>query len=69
MFGGVGGEILYRPFKSNFGLGVDLYWVKQRDYDGMFEFLDYSVVTGHTTFYFQEPRSNVLLKIIGGRYL
>ena len=69
MFGGVGGEILYRPFKSNFGLGVDLYWVKQRDYDGMFKFLDYSVVTGHTTFYFQEPRSNVLLKIIGGRYL
>ena len=69
MFGGIGGEILYRPFNSNFGLGVDMYWVKQRDYDGMLDFIDYSVVTGHTTLYIQEPRTNVLVRLIGGRYL
>ncbi|RPG49577.1 MAG: hypothetical protein CBC64_005365 [Gammaproteobacteria bacterium TMED104] len=69
MFGGIGGEILYRPFNSNFGVGVDMYWVKQRDYDGMLDFIDYSVVTGHTTLYIQEPRTNVLVRLIGGRYL
>ena len=69
MFGGVGGEILYRPFNSNFAIGADLYWVKQRSFDGMLDFIDYDVITGHTTFYLQEPRSNILLRIIGGRYL
>ncbi len=69
MFGGIGGEILYRPFNSNFAIGADLYWAKQRDFDGMLDFIDYSVVTGHTTLYIQEPNSNVLLRIIGGRYL
>ncbi len=69
MFGGIGGEMLYRPFNSNFGLGVDLYWVKQRDFDGMLDFIDYSVVTGHTTLYIQEPKTNVLVRLIGGRYL
>ena len=35
----------------------------------MLDFIDYDVITGHTTFYLQEPRSNILLRIIGGRYL
>ena len=33
MFGGFGGEILYRPFESNFAVSFNLHKVKQRDYD------------------------------------
>ena len=33
MFGGVGGEILYRPFTKKYALGLTLHKVRQRDYD------------------------------------
>ena len=69
MFGGIGGEVLYRDFKKNWALGIDLYQVKQRDFDGMFDFKDYSTLTGHTTFYYEIPNTKTLLKISGGRYL
>ena len=69
MFGGVGGEILYKPVLSNYGIGIEAWSVKQRDYDQMFDFRDYSVVTGHMTLYFQEPRSRILFKLMGGRFL
>ena len=38
MFGGVGGEILYRPFEKNYAVGLDLWRVKQRDFDQLFSF-------------------------------
>ena len=69
MFGGIGGEVLYKPVASNYGIGFELWNVKQRDYDQMFDFRNYSTVTGHMTFYYQEPRSRVLIKLMGGRFL
>lgn len=69
MFGGFGGEILYRPFYSNFALGIEAWQVKQREYDQLFKFRDYNTVTGHTTIYYREPKSRVLLRLSGGRYL
>ncbi len=68
MFGGFGGEVLYRPFKKNYALGLSLHKVKQRDFDQRFSFRDYSTVTGHLGFYYDLPnqiRSQVLL----GKYL
>ena len=32
MFGGVGGEIYYRPFKSNFSSSFQIHRVKQREF-------------------------------------
>lgn len=69
MFGGIGGEIMYRPFYKNFAIGAELWRVQQRDYDQMFHFRDYKTTTGHINFYYQEPISRVLINVKGGRYL
>ncbi len=53
MFGGVGGEIMYRPIDSNFAFGVDINYVKQRDPDSTTGFIDYSAVTGFASAYYQ----------------
>lgn len=69
MFSGYGLEFLYRPYHKNFGLGLDAWHVFQREYDQMFSVQDYDTLTGHLSFYYQEPRSNVLIHLKGGRYL
>ena len=69
MFSAIGGEVLYRPFYKNYGIGFDIWQAKQRDYDGLFDHLDYSVLTGHLNFYYIEPKSNIEFKIKAGRFL
>nr|CRH06914.1 conserved protein of unknown function [Candidatus Magnetococcus massalia] len=69
MFGGVGGELLYRPFGKRYAMGVDLNWVKQRDFDQLFGFRDYNVVTGHATLYYRPPIFNLFTELKAGRYL
>ncbi len=69
MFGGVGGEVVYHQPDSIFGFGAELGWVKQREFDGLFGFRDYSIVTGHLNLYTKLPIYNLLSKISFGRYL
>jgi hypothetical protein len=69
MYGGVGGEWLYRPLNSPFAIGVDLNKVRQRDFDQRFSFLDYQVTTGHITGYWQTGWEDVLAKLSYGQYL
>ena len=69
MFGGIGGEVMYRPFDKNFAVGADAYFVRQRNYEQDFGFQDYETFTGHLTFYYQEPKSRILFKLSGGKYL
>ena len=69
MFGGIGVEALYRPFEKNYGVGVELWRVKQRSFRQLFSFSDYETTTGHINFYFLEPKSKVLLSIKAGRFL
>ena len=69
MFNGYGFELLYKPFYKNYGLGIEAWQVSQRAFDQMFDSLDYETLTGHITFYYQEPKTNILFKIKGGRYL
>lgn len=69
MYGGVGGEVLYRPFDGNVAFGADVNWVKKRDYDTQFGFQDYSTVEGHATAYIQTGIDNILARISVGRYL
>ena len=69
MFMGYGGEILYRPFDKNFAIGAEAWAVQQRDYDMMFDTLDYKTVTGHLNFYYLHPSTQVLFNLKGGRYL
>lgn len=68
MFGGVGGEILYRPFKKNYSVGLSLHKVKQRAYNQLFSFRDYSTVTGHLGFYYDLPYQ-IRSQLLVGKYL
>jgi hypothetical protein len=70
MFGGVGGEILYRPVDSNLAFGFDINYVKQRSWESDFEFFDYKVVTGHANIYWQPPfLADTQLTLNIGQYL
>lgn len=69
MFGGLGGEILFRSFEHNYGVGAEIWRVKQRDYNQRFGFQKYQTTTGFINFYYKEPRSNILITLKGGRYL
>lgn len=69
MFGGFGGEVLYRPFYKNYAIGAELWRVQQRDYDQRFSFRDYKTTTGHINFYYTEPRTNIVFRLKGGKFL
>ena len=68
MFTGFGGEVLYGPYKSNFQLALK-YGKYTKEYDQLFSLRDYKTSTGHLTFYYQEPKTNILFKLKGGLYL
>ncbi|WJG11226.1 YjbH domain-containing protein [Aliiglaciecola sp. LCG003] len=70
MFGGVGGEILYRPVDSSLSFGIDLNYVQQRDYDSETAFFDYKALTGHASMYWQpEFLPEAQLTISAGQFL
>jgi hypothetical protein len=70
MFGGVGAEILYRPVDSSLSFGLDLNYVKQRDFDSNTAFFDYTAVTGHASVYWQpEFLTDIQLTISAGQFL
>ncbi|MFS2224085.1 YjbH domain-containing protein [Pantoea sp. B65] len=70
MYGGAGAEVIYRPLDSSWALGVDANYVKQRDWDNMMNFADYSAKTGHLTGYWKPGfMDGVLMKLSVGQYL
>ncbi len=69
MYGGVAGEVLYKPIKSPFAVGAELAWVKKRDFDQLFSFRDYDVWTGHASLYYQMPVYDLFAYVSAGRYL
>ncbi|MBT4487351.1 MAG: hypothetical protein HOK30_16465 [Rhodospirillaceae bacterium] len=69
MFGGVSGEILYRPYGSRLALGADIARVQQREYKQRLGFLDYQVDTGHFNIYYKIPFMGLLGEIHAGQFL
>ncbi len=69
MYAGVGGEVLYRPFDADMALGLDMNWVRQRDFDQGFGLRDYATWTGHLTAYWETGIEDTLAKVSVGRYL
>jgi len=69
MFGGVGGEVIYMPDHKQWALGVDAYWIKQRDFDQRFGFQDFETVTAFLSYYYELPFYNMRAKITWGRFL
>ena len=69
MYAGVGGEALYRPMGERWAVGVDMNWVKQRDFNQGFGMRDYSTVTGNATLYYRSSFQDILGALSVGRYL
>ena len=68
MFGGIGGEILYRPFNKRWSLGLSMHKVRQREYKQLFGFRDYETNTGFLEMYYDFP-NQVSASILAGKYL
>ena len=69
MYGGGGGEILYMPDSKHWAVGIDAYWVKQREFDQKLSFRDYETVTGFLSFYYDLPFYDMRAKLSVGRFL
>lgn len=68
MFGGISGELLWKPVNSPLALGVEANYVIQRDFDQRLSFRDYKTFTGHVSAYYELPH-NYQLQVDVGRYL
>ncbi len=69
MFGGVGTEWLYRPWRSPLAFGVDINHVRKRDYGQNFKWLDYKTNSGHASLYWDTGWEDVQLALSVGQYL
>ena len=69
MYGGAGGEVLYRPFGERWAIGLDANWVRQRSFDQDFSFRHYHVATGHLTGYLDLGPKDITVAVSAGRYL
>ena len=69
MYGGVGGEWLYRPWQSPLAFGVDINAVQQRGFAQDFTFQPYKTVTGHASLYWDTGFEDVNATLHAGKYL
>ncbi len=69
MYGGIGGEWLYRPWYSPVAFGVDVNAVQQRGFGQDFTFLPYKTVTGHASLYWETGFQDINATVRVGKYL
>jgi hypothetical protein len=69
MYGGVQGELLYRPFDSRLAVGLDVSHVFQRDFEQRIDFRKFDTTTGHISFYYDTPYRGLFATLRIGRYL
>lgn len=68
MYGGVSAELLWKPQNSRLALGIEVNHTRQRDFDQLFSFRDYTVTTGHISAYYDLGRGYEA-QLDVGRYL
>jgi len=69
-FAGVSSEVLWKPVDQNWGLGAELNWVAQVNYEGLgFGYYDYDVVMGRTSLYWDTGWYGIEAQVDAGRYL
>ena len=68
MYGGVSVETLWYPVDSRVAYGIEANYAIQRDFDMLFGFQDYDVVTGHASVYY-DMGNEYLAQVDAGRYL
>jgi hypothetical protein len=70
MFAGVSGEVLWKPPDQSWGLGLELNYVAQRNFDNLgFGFYDYQVAMGLASFYWDTGYQGLEVQLDAGRYL
>lgn len=70
MYGGIGGELLYKPIDTSLAIGLDVNYVRQRDYASEVAFFDYKALTGHLSFYWTPQwLKDTMLTASFGQYL
>lgn len=69
MFGGVGGEVMYRQPGSKWAFGLDANHVRQRSFEQDLSFRDYKINTGHLTGYWMTPFDGIHTSLSVGQYL
>lgn len=52
-YGGVSGEVLWKPADSPFAVGAEVDRVRKRDFENAFKFRDYEVTTGRVSLYYE----------------
>ena len=68
MFGGVAGEVLYKPANKKWAVGAEVAYVKQREFKQLLGFQDYETLTGHVSGYYQ-MNNGFRVQVDAGRYL
>ena len=68
MYAGISTEALWKPVDSALGVGLEMNYAKQRDFDQMFGLQDYDVITGHVSAYYAFE-NNFHAQLDVGRYL
>lgn len=68
MYGGVSGEVLWKPVNGNLAFGAELNYAVKRDFDQLFGLQDYNIVTGHASAYY-DFGGGYLGQLDVGRYL
>ncbi|WP_413150019.1 YjbH domain-containing protein [Amaricoccus sp. W119] len=68
-FAGLYSEVLWKPVGQNWGLGAELAYVKQREWDAPLGLTDYDVVTGFGSVYWETGWYGMEVELDAGRYL
>lgn len=68
MYGGVSGELLWKPVDSRLAVGAELNYARQRDFDMLLGFQDYETVAGYLTGYYSFD-NGFHAQLSAGRYL
>lgn len=68
MYGGLSTELLWKPVNGPLALGAEVNYAKQREFDQLFGFQEYDIVTGHASVYYDFGRG-YLGQVDVGRYL
>ena len=66
---GVAGEVLWKPAAQNWGLGLEVAAINERDPDSFFGLDDYQTVTAIGSFYWDTGYHGLELQVDAGRYV
>ena len=69
MYSGIGGELLYQPYKKRWAIGGSVNYVQKRDFSRNFDLLNYRTSTAFLSLYYASPFYNYDFSLHIGRYL